>query len=85
MRASRSGVHQTGEHTRQLLASLQDCQQGRCGCPTEEYERLEGMTIHTDFDELTIRIHPRTGLRLDTGKLQACLDFTITEAQHDAD
>ncbi len=74
-------VEQTGKHTPQLLASLQDCQHGRCGCPTDQYQRLEDITIHTDPDELTIRLHPHQGQRLDTGDLQACLDYTITQTQ----
>lgn len=76
-------VQQAGEHTSQLLASLQDCQHGRCGCPTDQYDRLEDMTIHTDPDELTIRLRPREGQRFDTEELQSCLDYTITEAQND--
>jgi hypothetical protein len=76
-------VHQTGEHTPQVLASLQDCQHGRCGCPTDQYDRLEEMTIHTGPDELTIRLHPRQGQRFDTDELQSCLDHTITEAHND--
>jgi hypothetical protein len=78
-------VHQTGERTPKLLASLQDCQQGRCGCPTDQYERLEDMAIHTGAEELTIRLHPRSGQRLDTGELQSCLDYIIAEAHHNTD
>lgn len=36
-------VHETGEPTPRLLASLQDCQHGRCDFPTDEDERLEDM------------------------------------------
>ncbi|HEY3089769.1 MAG TPA: hypothetical protein VGJ59_17095 [Jatrophihabitantaceae bacterium] len=78
-------VWETGEHAPQLLDSLHDCQHGRCGCRTDQYERLEEMTIRTDVDELTIRLHRRDGQRLDTGELQACLDYTINEAQHDTE
>lgn len=78
-------LQQTGEHTPQLLAALEDCQQGRCGCPTEQYERLEDMSINTSVDELTIRLHPHDGQRLDTGELRACLDYTVTQAQRDTD
>lgn len=78
-------VRETGEHAPQLLDSLQGCQQGRCGCPTDQYERLEQMTIRTEIDELTIRLHPREGQRLDTGELQACMDYTLNEAQHDTE
>ena len=74
-------VHQTGEHTPQLLASLQDCQEGRCTCPTDQYERLEDMTLKTGADELTIRLRPHAGQRFDSGRLQACLDYTLDQAE----
>lgn len=78
-------IHQTGERTPQLMASLQDCQQGRCGCPTDQYDRLEDMTIHTDLDQLTIRLRPRTGQHLDTEQLQNCLDYTLEQAEQGAE
>jgi hypothetical protein len=44
--------------TPQVLASLRHCQHGRCGCLTDQYDRLEDMTIHTNSDNLTLRLHP---------------------------
>jgi hypothetical protein len=76
-------VQQTGEHTPQLLASLQDCQHGRCTCPTDQYDRLEDLTIHSHPDVLTIRLRPRQGQLLDTDEIRACLDYTISQAQND--
>ena len=78
-------VRQTGEHASELLASLEDCQQGRCGCPSDQYDRLEDMTVDATPDKLTIQLHPRAGERLDTGQLQTCLDYTITSANQDPD
>lgn len=74
-------IQQTADHAPAVLASLQDCQQGRCGCPTDQYDRLENMAIQTGADELTIRLHPHDGQRFDTTEIQACLDYTITQAQ----
>ena len=73
-------VHQSGEHAPQLLASLRDCQQGRCGCPTDQYDRLEDMAVQTDTDDVTIRLHPRAGQRFDPEQLQVCLDYTLAQA-----
>jgi hypothetical protein len=78
-------VCQTGEHAPELLASLDDCQQGRCGCPSDQYDRLEDVTVHATPDELTIQLHPRAGERLDAGQLQTCLDYTIASANRDSD
>jgi hypothetical protein len=78
-------VRQTGEHAPELLASLEDCQHHGCGCPSDQYDRLEDMTVHATLDELTIQLHPRAGERLDTGQLQTCLDYTIASANRDRD
>jgi hypothetical protein len=75
-------IHQTGEHTPRLVASLQDCREGRCSCPTDQYDRLEDMTVQTGVDQLTVRLHPKPGQRLDTDQLQACLDYTLDQAEH---
>jgi hypothetical protein len=32
-------VQDTGERAPQVLASLQECQEGRCGCPTDAMRR----------------------------------------------
>ena len=77
-------VRQTGEHGPELLASLEDCQQGRCGCPSDQYDRLEDMTVDATPDELTIQLHPRAG-EVDTSQLQTCLDYTIASANQDPD
>lgn len=76
-------VQQIGAHASRVLASLQDCQQGRCGCPTDQYDRLADMTVHTDADRLTIRLHPYDGQHFDTGQLQTCVDYTLEQARHD--
>ena len=78
-------LHETGEHTAQLLASLQQCQQGRCGCPTDQHDRLEDITVHDTPDEHTIQLRPCEGQRLDTSQLQACVDYTIAAANQDPD
>lgn len=66
-----------GERAPELLASLLDCQHGRCGCPTDQFDRLEDMTVRADAEELTITLKPRVGQRLDTEQLRACLDYTL--------
>ncbi len=78
-------IRETGESTPQLLASLQDCRAGRCGCPTDQYDRLEDMTIDADANQLTVRLRPRTGQRFDPDQLQNCLDFTLEQAGPDAE
>lgn len=75
-------VQETGEHTPQLLASLRQCQDGNCGCPTDQYDRLADMSVDVAGDEVAIRLRPRSGERLDVGQLQDCLDYTLAQSQN---
>lgn len=65
----------------QLLASLQDCQEGRCGCPTNEYDRLAAMEIAGGQDEVRVRLDPKPGERLDPKQVAACLDYTLNQLE----
>ena len=74
-------LRETGDRTPRLLASLQECREGRCGCPTDQYDRLADMTIEADAGEVTIRLRPRDGESLDANQLQDCLDYTVAQSQ----
>ena len=63
----------------QLLAALQNCQEGRCGCPTNEYDRLAAMEVGGGEDEVRIRLDPKPGERLDAEQVAACLDYTLSQ------
>jgi len=74
-------VRETGGHALRVLASMQDCQDGRCGCPTDRGDRLAGMDVQASDDEISVRLRPRDGEQLDVGELQACMDYTVAHAQ----
>jgi hypothetical protein len=76
-------LHDAAGRTSELLGSMQDCQQGRCGCPTDQYDRLAGMDVEATDDEVTVRLQPKTGERFDTDELRACLDYTIEHIAQD--
>ncbi len=62
----------------QLLAALQECQQGRCSCPTTEYEKLDALEIDASTDEIELRLKPKPGVQLAPSEVARCLDYTIT-------
>jgi hypothetical protein len=70
-------VRDTAGHARQLLASFQECQQGRCGCPTDQYDRLAALAIEECEDQVAIRLSSHEGERLDVDQLEACLDYMV--------
>ena len=67
------------EHQPQLLESLARCQSGHCGCPTDQYERLEEMHVQAKGEDVRIHLEPRLGQRFDTEELRACLDYTTAQ------
>jgi hypothetical protein len=62
----------------QLLAAFQECQQGRCSCPTTVYEKLEGLEIDVSTDEIELRLRPKPGTQLAPSEIARCLDYTVT-------
>jgi hypothetical protein len=40
-------VTETRGKQEKLLQAFQECQQGRCTCPTEEYSKLDTLQIET--------------------------------------
>jgi hypothetical protein len=69
----------------QLLDACEDCQSGRCSCPTTEYEKLASMEVVAAEDGIRIRLEPRAGEKLDTSEIAACLDYTTTKAARAGD
>jgi len=73
-------VQDTGERAPQVLASLQECQEGRCSCPTDQYDRLASIEVGGGEGELTVHLTPRPGEHLDPDELRACMDYTLESA-----
>ena len=76
-------VQDTAGRTSEVLTSMQACQQGRCGCPTDQYDRLAGMDVAATDDEVSVRLTPKPGERFDSDELRACLDYTIAQAEQE--
>ena len=74
-------VSDAAGRTSQLLRSLQECQTGHCGCRTDQYDKLAAMEVDAGDDEVTVRLQPLPGERLDPEQIKACLDYTITTVE----
>lgn len=73
-------VIETGPGGERLLAAFQDCQEGRCGCPTDEYEKVSTFSVEQDgADAIRVRLTPRPGERFDESEIEACLEHTVAE------
>lgn len=73
-------VTQVGDRAPAVFASIQQCQQGQCSCPTDQYDRLESIDVQMAPDQITVTLRPREGERLDVEQLRACMDYTLDQA-----
>ncbi len=60
----------------QLLAEFQACQEGRCSCPTKEYEKLDSLNIEAANGKVCLSLKPKLGQVIDGNEIQKCLDHT---------
>ena len=49
----------------EVLGALQQCQEGRCACPTTQYEKLQTLDMEAGPDAF------------EQEQIEKCLDFTI--------
>lgn len=71
-------VTETGPGSAQLLAAFQECQEGRCDCPTDEYEKVSTLSVESEGnDAITVRLVAKSGQRFDESEIDACLQHTV--------
>ena len=61
---------------KQLLAAFQECQKGRCACPTNEYSKLASLEIEQTDGKLNLRLSAKEGEVFDSAEIGKCLDYT---------
>ncbi len=60
----------------QLLEAFHECSEGRCTCPTQEYEKMETLEIADTEDSIELSIRAKEGTKIDTKELEKCLEYT---------
>lgn len=72
---------ETGSSSEQLLAAFQECQEGRCDCPTDEYQKVSSLTVASEgaTGAITVRLVPKPGQRFDESEIDACLQHTVAK------
>ncbi len=75
-------VTETGPGGGRLLAAFQECQEGRCDCPTDEYEKVSTFSVESENDDaITVRLVAKSGERFDESEIDACLQHTVAKTQ----
>jgi hypothetical protein len=62
----------------ELLAEFQACCEGRCSCPTDEYQKLERLEIDAAAEKISLRLRAKPGQAFDEAEIEKCLDQTET-------
>lgn len=75
-------VTETGPAGDRLLAAFQECREGRCDCPTNEYEKVSQLSVESEPDDaITLRLVAKSGERFDESEIDACLQHTVAKTQ----
>lgn len=61
----------------EILANFNDCKEGKCSCPTDEYKKLKDMKINFTDNEIEITIAPKENTEFNKKEIGKCLDFSI--------
>lgn len=60
----------------ELLKSFQECREGRCKCPTQEYKKLDSLVIERNAGGIRLRLKSKPGEVFDDAEIKSCLLYT---------
>ena len=60
----------------ELLEAFQECSEGRCSCPTQEYEKVETINITDAENNIQLSIKSKDNEVIDTKEIEKCLEHT---------
>jgi len=69
-------VTQVEDKKTQLLEAFQECSEGRCTCPTQEYQKVENLEITDADDAVQLSITAKDGEQIDVAEIEKCLEYT---------
>ncbi len=59
-----------------LLQAFQECQEGRCTCPTQEYEKVAKFDIDKSREAIHLSIKTKDGEEINKNEIENCLEYT---------
>ncbi|MGD8405437.1 MAG: hypothetical protein PVJ21_17400 [Anaerolineales bacterium] len=60
----------------ELLEAFQECSEGRCTCPTQEYQKVKTMNVIDMEGTIQLSIKSKTNEVIDTNEIEKCLEYT---------
>ncbi len=73
-------IDDVGNKQAELMGALQECAEGRCACPTSQYEKLQSVDIAAGPDTISVTLTPRTGESIDRRAIEKCLEYTAGQS-----
>lgn len=64
-----------------ILQNLNDCKEGKCSCPTNEYDKLINLDIqiNDELSEIIVDLEPKEGQKIEVSEIKKCLDYTTDQ------
>src|SRR5574337_564555 len=74
-------IAKVGSKQADLMKELNECAEGRCSCPTDQYAKVESIQIAPGEDHLHITLKAKPGETIDQGDIKKCLEHTTEKVQ----
>lgn len=69
-------ITETKGKQEKLLQAFQECQAGRCTCPTQAYSKLDSLEIERDEDTIRLKLKSKPDAKLDETEIGKCIEYT---------
>ncbi|MCB1925943.1 MAG: hypothetical protein KDJ27_19785 [Gammaproteobacteria bacterium] len=69
-------ISEANAHADRLVAAFRECQQGTCSCPTQEYRKVDSMTIAQSHDGIVLSVEAKADEQIDVAEIERCLEHT---------
>lgn len=69
-------ITELNDEKEKLLEAFQECSEGRCTCPTQEYEKVETLNILGTDQAIRLSIKSKENTVINTKEIEKCLEYT---------
>lgn len=66
------------ENKERLLENFNNCKNGECKCPTNEYKKLDKLEIVQNPNNITLKLTPKGDQKFKVEEIEKCLQFSIS-------
>jgi len=77
-------IEELHDQRAQLLETFTACREGRCSCPTDEYDKLESLDIEDGESGLKLHLHAKPGATFEVSEIERCLEYNGIDSEDDA-